>query len=581
MYRNHILDFMSYYREQLINNQCNELTFVFFNEAKTDLESICGMYSELSVYHVKEPYVFEKQYNTDQIVGTIVEVALDATSPFLLAKDSISYEVKDPYYFRDLREFQMTSMLVMPFFHQLKKSNQQLSGIIIAYSHMAHPNLCFSNQRLLTLQKKIYESQINQIWNDIQNNIVMNEKIQIVVESKRMKAYYCNDQFKTDYHLMSNYIDKVKKHTSYYIVKKAVASMHKQEEDNYTFFYNAKRNQLMSIDEMEYFSLDSLNQHQFIEPFSMIYLQSIDKSEKLAILAQKLVELATTSYPESLYKLYKIDDYTICQLVNQEITKKMKLDILYQCKKRYFHIINIPRDVAYGVDLRKVVEYLQKNMPESFTYEAYSAYCNQKNLDKLSCDVQYPKKNKVLIAAENEKEIGEIVIDPIPNYYDIAPYKIFEETMIAKMESTLKQPVHQPVFTLLVQALRKRKIQEVLKKVIYQFPMCKLILHLSPVIKVEHEKVYEMITKLKSMGFILIADSTIFMDLEYSILMKQIDAILIRDFECQRSLTNSNPHNIAVFNSYYDEGKVVVFACIPQKEDAELVNQLTCLITER
>lgn len=581
MYRNLILDFMSQYRDQFINNQCTELCFVFFNESKADLGLVCGTNLELTVYHVKEPYIFEKKYNTDQIMGTIIEIALDATSPFILLHDKISYEVKDPYYFRDLREFKMVSLVVVPFFHNFGKKDQQLSGIVIVYSNMIHPDIHFSNQRLLTLQRKLYEDQIHQIVEHIKQSILSNEKFQVVVRSKIVNAYYCNDQFKQDYHLANNYVDKTKHNTNDLIIKKALSSMHKQDEETYTFFYTAKRNDFMSLSEIEYFTLDSIHNHQFSQPLSLIYLRSIDKSEEIASLAKILIEIATTSYPESLYKFYKVDEYTICQLVNQEITKKLKLDIAYRLKKRYYHIINIPNDLAYGVDLQKVINYFQTNLPDEFVYEEYSTYLNQKNEDILLCDAQYPRKNKILIAAANEKEIGEIIIEPIPNFYDIAAYKIFEQTMIAKMESSLKQSVHHPVFTLLVHTLIKRKVQEVLKKIINQFPMCKLILHIPPIIKLSCEKMYEMITKLKSMGFVLIADSTIFMNLEYHILMKQMDAIIIRDFECQTSLSNGNPHIIALLNSYYDEGKVVVFACIPQKEDVELINQLTCLIIER
>ena len=66
MYRKLILDFMFFYKDQLINNQCFSLTFVFFNEKTFDLKDVCGLSQEISVYHAKESYIFEKHYDKFQ-----------------------------------------------------------------------------------------------------------------------------------------------------------------------------------------------------------------------------------------------------------------------------------------------------------------------------------------------------------------------------------------------------------------------------------------------------------------------------------------------------------------------------------
>lgn len=581
MYRKLLLDFMLFYKDQLIQNQCFGLTFVFFHEKAFDLKDVCGLSQEISVYHAKESYIFEKHYDTSKIDGTLVEVGLDATEPFQILTKNISYSVNDPYYFRDLREFKANSITVFPFFRTIDKKNTQLSGMMIAYSHIDTPNLSFSNQRFLTLQKKLIEG-YNQILMDHIKDVIMGEEnFQIVVKSKQMDAYFCNNSFKEDNRLISNYIDDAKSHSGYLLIKKQISNMHKYEESDYTIYYQSKRNSINQDLQIEYLDLASINHHSFSSPYALVYLRSIDEIEEDLVLSKKLCTAMNTICPDALYKMYKVDEYAICEVINQEIAKKKQMELGFQLKKRYFQVINIPKDVAAGVDLNKVISYIHQTLPETFHYDAYTTYLNQLNQAKLVCDAEYPKKEKVLIAAENEKTIGEILIDPIENYYDLAIYKVFEQSMISKMESVVKKTVNNPVFTILVHSFTKRKVQEVLKKVINKYPTCKLILHLPPIIDFSSEKLFEIVHKLKELGFVLIADSTIFMNLNYSIALKEIDAVLIRESECRESISSNNPYNLSLINSYYDEGKVVVFGCIPNPEDAPLINPLTCLIVER
>lgn len=581
MYRNIIFDFLSNYRLLLKDNACNELAIVTFSEVEMDLTDICGQKEEITVYHIKEPYVFSKKYNFSKMTGTIIEEVFKTDGPihFNLGKGLI--DVKDPYYFRNISEFNIQSVYVLPFYHNYTKDSKSIAGMIVFYSNIETPNIHISNQRLLTLKTKLHEDEINDIQLHINQLILQNDQYHLVVKSKFLDLFYCNDLFKTNYHFITNYVSKEKHKNSYQMIKKLVSSMHKIEEEAYTLYYSSYRNAFKVDTPLEYLSLDTMNNHQFEPNLSLIYLRSIDEMEEADVLAQKLKQLTIHIFPEALYKFYKVDKYTICQLINQELTRANKTDINYQLKKRYHQIINIPSELSIGVNLNNVVNYLHQVLPDEFSYHTYSMYLNEMNVNQLNCDVDFPRKTRILISAASQKEIGEMIIEPIRNFYDIASYKVFERSVIEKMEISVTKPLHNPIYTMLLSSLTKRKMLEVLKKVINKFPTSKLILHMPLHVQISDEKVYELVHQLKTMGFILIADSSIFMNLRYSITMKEMDAILIRKDECDIPLSKNNPFNIALFNAYYDEGKVVVFASIPKEEDAELINELTCLIVER
>lgn len=581
MYRNIIFDFLSNYRTLLNDNKCSELAIVLFSNAELDLTDICGQKEEIAVYHVKEPYIFSKKYDFSKTMGTIIEEAFKVDDSFKLELDKLANDLKDPYYFRNLKEFNVKSIYTIPFYHNYNKSSKSIAGIIIFYSNLDHPCLNISNQRLLTLKNKLHNDEINDIKEYINQTILLNDQYHVVIKAKKADIFYCNDLFKTSHHFISNYIEKGKNSTIYQMIKKYVSSMHKVEESDYVIYYNAVRNASKMDTPLEYLSLETINNHQFEPKLALIYLRSIDEIEEAEVLTQKLSKIAVGTFPEAIYKFYKVDKYTVCQLVNQELTKANKADINYQLKKRYHQVINIPSELAMGVNLNGVVDYLHQVLPDEFSYKEYSLYLNKINIGKLSCDLDFPRKSKILIAASSQKEIGQIIIEPIINFYDIASYKIFEQSVIEKMEASIHKTMNNPVYSILLSTVAKRKMQEVLKKIINKFPTSKLILHLPVNVQMNYEKVYELVNRLKKMGFILIADSSIFMNLEHSTSMKEIDAILIRKNECGKSLSRNNPFNVALLNAYYDEGKVVVFESIPEEEDAELINELTCLIVER
>ena len=161
-------------------------------------------------------------------------------------------------------------------------------------------------------------------------------------------------------------------------------------------------------------------------------------------------------------------------------------------------------------------------MPQSFKFEEYSNYLNSQNKQILTCDLNYFNTNKVLVKVDEQKVIGDVVISPIDNYYIQSAYDMFENRMIEEMDKIPLNKYSAPVFTILLTSTLKRKVIESLKKIITKYKNTKLIIHLPLISDLDTKTCFEQIVKLKNMGFVLIADSTIFMNIKKNICLKEM-----------------------------------------------------------
>ena len=104
MYRNVILDFISNNHKTLISNEYLQMTFVFLQFDVDDLGKFGIDIGNIMIYHVKEPYVFEKQYDIGKLAGTIIEILLTSKEPLTFLYDEVTFEINDPFYLKDLRK---------------------------------------------------------------------------------------------------------------------------------------------------------------------------------------------------------------------------------------------------------------------------------------------------------------------------------------------------------------------------------------------------------------------------------------------------------------------------------------------
>lgn len=574
MYRNIILEFLASNYEILHKNGCYQMTIVLFPFTTLGMNRLFKEDDDVTIYHIKNPYTFEKNYSINNLEGTIVELLIEDQNKKNFSYHDFQYKINDPYYLKDIREQKFLSIELIPILN-----NNDLIACALNYSNKEEINLNISNKKWSTFINKLFDEQ-NKFYSDnVLWTIIKNENLYYIVKNITKNKYFINKQFQDDYKYSKDIISindkeypKLKKHFS--VFKKIV-------NDKMEIYYLAKSLFNDSDNNVEIYLFELINSHHFKQNYAFIFAKDLEGNYPIIEFSKKYLMAIRKIIPDSICKFYQIDKNTIGIVVNREIKKKEEIDLRFILKKEYFLLINFPKNLSLETNLEKLSLYLNDVLPTEFNLNHYKEYCYQQNFQKLECDYVFENKMKIIIKADTMKTIGRIVNPILPDYYSIANYQIFENAMINMLDMSLKKDFEKPVFTILTKSLSKRKIYEQLKKIIIKYPETKIILHIAKIFNESVESIYNAIIKIKELGYIIIIDSSIFMSFEYNICLRLADAILIRKNELVNSLVSNNPFNQKLFKAYYEYGKVVIFEEIPKECDIELINELTCLIIDK
>ena len=132
------------------------MTFVFLQFDVDDLGKFGIDIGNIMIYHVKEPYVFEKQYDIGKLAGTIIEILLTSKEPLTFLYDEVTFEINDPFYLKDLRKQTFKSLTVYPIIE-----NEQIVGFALIYSNKVKPVYELTNNKLLNLKRKLEKDFVN------------------------------------------------------------------------------------------------------------------------------------------------------------------------------------------------------------------------------------------------------------------------------------------------------------------------------------------------------------------------------------------------------------------------------------
>lgn len=574
MYRNVILEFLSANSQCFKNQYFNQMTLVLLDKKPLGLGLINDKDDEVLVYHIKNQFTYEKKYSINELENNIIEIVLEYQEKLVLNYDELSYAMNDPFYLKDIREQAFLKIEIIPVFNK-----KNIIGVALIYLDDLELETNISNQKWLTFFNKLIDSNDLLMNSKINNLILQQEDYYIVVKDLKTDIYYLNDSIAKD--LKVNKIIN-KKDPSYRIINHFLLKMKMIKDKNINVYYLSKNVfDKTEKENIEFYLLDSINNHGFNDEMTLIFSQDLQGEKNANNLGELFIDAIKKIGLDVKYKIYHTKSDSIVILIDKMLSKKEENDLKFILKKLYYLCILMPKNLPLGVDLIKVTNYLVNVLPMDFSYEEYKKYQNSLNVEKYECIKASYNNEKIIIKANTLATIGEMISGPIPNYFNQATYKLYELETISTLEKAIREELNSPIFTVLATSIRRRKIIELLKKIIVKYPNCKIIIHLPVIFDITPQEVFELILKVKNMGFIIVVDSTIFMNLLYSNSIRISDAVIVRKNEMKESLSLNNVYNQKLFESYYDEGKVVIFEEIPQEKDASLVNELTCLIINR
>lgn len=574
MYRTVILEFLHNNQKVLFDSKFLQMTMVLFPD---NLNSITKLFEEpelITVYHIKDQYTFLKQYTFDKIDNSVIEIALEYQERLTVNIEDLNFDVNDPYYLKDIKNINFSSFEIIPI-----KKDDEIVAICLLYSDMKNASFKLSNQKLLTFYEKLSIDCENTYIEQISKLINISENYYYIIKSLKNELYYLSDNFRDDYKFKLNVVSS--NDVEFNKIKKNILFMKYTSNELCEVYYLPKSKLKEHHDNLEIYLQDSINNHGFSGDVSLIFTKDLNDRLSSTNLGEKFLDAFRKVVPDVNIKCYQIENGALAFILNSPFSKKLENELRHILKKEHIIVVNIPKDFSKNSDLIKLTTYLNEMLPTTFSLNDYKKYLDDENYQKYLCAKATLPSKKIMIKADTLDTIGEIITGPLENYYKISTYKIFENTIIENFDVALNKDYQHPIFTILVTSISRRKIFEQLKKIIIKYPTTKLIIHAPLIIKLSPEEVFGAITKVKELGFVVIIDSTIFMNIEFSASLKIADAVLIRKNECKHSITMSNPFNKCLFDEYYEHSKVVIFEAIPSETDASLINELTCLVIDK
>ena len=191
----------------------------------------------------------------------------------------------------------------------------------------------------------------------------------------------------------------------------------------------------------------------------------------------KYYNIINKIHPDALVKTYKVNNDTFVFLIDKVFDKKEENELKYNLRKEYFIVMSTKNNIKKTMNIIDIVSYLEETLPDSFILNDYLEYSKKINENLFKVDKDLHRYNKILIKADTLQTIGNMVNAPIDDFYNISSYKLIENECINVLEKVLNSNIKDPIISLLIDSINKRKVYELLKKVILKESNSKIILH--------------------------------------------------------------------------------------------------------
>ena len=202
MYRNVILDFLSFYRPQLNKYQFKFATISLMGRFNVgNISNLLLRADEVITYHIKEPRIYEKVYSFETFSNTICDMIVFTKQTIILKKDELSF-INDPYYLKDIRNIDFYSIALVPI---IKKND--VVGTIIFYFDSDAKGFSCKQSDLVRLFDNLQNSIGSVYENNIDQALIQNEDYIKIVYLKNKQKCYIDNFLKNKFHFKSNILD--------------------------------------------------------------------------------------------------------------------------------------------------------------------------------------------------------------------------------------------------------------------------------------------------------------------------------------------------------------------------------------
>ncbi len=182
------LNLIDYYYQYLASEQVIEATICFFDKGinqykNQDLMNTLISDQNITVYHLKMPRVFTKEYPLDNVSDSILEFVLENPDVMVLDYQDLTDDIKDAYYQKSIKNIKCQYLHLIKVFE-----DEQVRIVLLAYSKKNSLNFKLSTLR--TLEKKLHLVEEEKIVNQLNQYIVDNSNNYYLYNEKMNKMYF-------------------------------------------------------------------------------------------------------------------------------------------------------------------------------------------------------------------------------------------------------------------------------------------------------------------------------------------------------------------------------------------------------
>lgn len=407
---NYRLLLLDYFYQYLNNQGVTEATFCFLDKTyRTSLAKCLLEKQNVTVYHIKPPRVFLKEYSFNQIEGTTLEMMLDLKDTMHLSYSEFSYEMKDPYYFKDTRKMSFNTLHLLPFM-----ANDIINVVLLVYSKL--DSIFIQPSSIVKLMNKIIDDEENNLVNILNAKIVENGN-HFVINNLKKKALYLSDSLQQNFKKNSNYYSIMKSNQEYNKILKQVERLEKnnnllkKEEifDCQLSFYKL----ILETKSKPLYAYQQLKVVPYQEHFTFFYLancsyQTIELPKLLSDVEQLFSTFLIEEY--DLYQYYENDlVIVIPALIEQRLLERFKVAFIKKYPEYKCVYLNTAYDIGIGVDFDMLLAYLETT--NIFDKNEFKLFVQKEKEGEFlgELNVGFAPKNKLVIGSVLLDEIGTYI----------------------------------------------------------------------------------------------------------------------------------------------------------------------------
>ncbi len=565
MYRNIILEFLTTKHLDLAKAEYYQMTICSLGHNYGDnLIKLAKSEEEISIYHIKEPRIYEKKISFNDLTDNLLMMAFELKEEIKFRKSELNFELKDPFYLKDLSNQDFNSLLVTPIIE-----NENVIGAVITYFKSDNGYLKFTNNELLKLLKNLDDDEIKEFEASIYNKLT--KKTDFILIARTGKQTYLNEFAKKQLRVKNSII-----YQSDLKLEKMIQKMineigfNKLVYDDIAIYYmECDKFKPTNENKIELLALQNLNNHHFENSFSYIFVRkNLFTSPDVII---KDLQLLMIKLDITNYKVYEFNDETFIMLLDQVITSKQEEQIKTYLKDNYVIVLTTNKEVTNKMNLIELSKYLYDVQPEAYVEANYIAWLKQKNMEKLSYDDKF-KENKLsyeIVSSLDNHVLVKMSMLPLRLEYRDSHFISYEKVIEKSLVNMAKMQEEKIMITIPTSLLRKRKIYEDVKKILLNNN-----LWINVIVRdgLDPNEFLKLISKYKKLNLMMSCDSSVYLNYYYMNALPLFDGLYIQNNEYEQIRNQEVGLPQVIFDYAIKQYKYLIFENFNPNHDTDYVH---------